>query len=586
MEEIKPPSSDVEEETPAITNNTATETANDNPDADIVMQVIDSENIGTIAGGETRPGAVAVLGPGIFIDNVVAALTGPPSNPGVLNAPVVNDPTPLLEATAVPPDEENPTVYDAVQIEERPLYRKKGFVYGGGGLLVGAALAVGLSLGLAPSRRNSNDSASDNTTPLPLVPSLSPTQSSQPTSTVYFKPIGGGINGKAELDLLGGGISFSKDGQLLAVSAGQLGNGGPGYISVHKFDEESSDYQLIEEITGEMGGDAYGYTLSISANAVNNTLIVGAPFAMNRTGFAYVYRWNDTSFTYDQMGKTLNGNDVGDTFGELVDVSEDGSIVAVGSTGSDVNGDNSGSVYLYKWDEAMLDYIRIATLHGEGPSDKFGYSLSLSSDGKTIAVGSPVAANVRVFEWNETAADYVQQGPSLSGDDGMVTELFGWAVALSGDGSVLAVGELLNLPVDPPLNDNDPEINTAGQVHLYNWDENSLQYEQFGSTLKGDKNKDDFGASIFLSDNGSTMVVGAPMYGIENTGQIKVFQWNESATDYVQLYDSIFGDSFSNYFGGPVSISGDGSVFAAGAVGNSDNGPFSGKVRAYEIPVE
>ena len=121
---------------------------------------------------------------------------------------------------------------------------------------------------------------------------------------------------------------------------------------------------------------------------------------------------------------------------------------------------------------------------------------------------------------------------------------------------------------------------------LYNWDENSLQYQQFGNTLKGDKNKDDFGASIFLSDDGYTMVVGAPMYGFENTGQIKVFQWNESATDYVQLYDSIFGDSFSNFFGGPVSISGDGSVFAAGAVGNSDNGPFSGKVQAYEIPVE
>jgi len=342
------------------------------------------------------------------------------------------------------------------------------------------------------------------------------------------------------------------------------------------WDEDILDYKQIgTTLFGESPGDAFGYSLSASDNLESPYMLaIGSPFALNKTGLAKVYSYDEIDSAFVQMGDTLYGTNPGDIFGELVDISADGSVLAIGSSGSDEGVENAGSIYMYKWDETASSYSLQTSLNGEEVDDGFGFAFSLSSDGYTLAVGSPKknsnTGQVKVFTWSEDTSNY--------------TDEFGWSVSLNEDGSVLAVGSL-QIDIDSP---SDKDVPKAGLVKVYQWNEELSEYTQRGSTLRGDNNGDDFGASIALSDNGGTLIVGAPMNDkgevIADYGQAKVFIWDASALDYMQLGESLYGESQTNYFGGPVAISGDGRIISIGAVGNSNNGPFSGQVTTFVVP--
>ena len=61
---------------------------------------------------------------------------------------------------------------------------------------------------------------------------------------------------------------MSSDGKILAVSAGQMGNNGPGYVTMYKWNETLLDYEPFgETLTGDAAGDGFGYSSSVSEDA-------------------------------------------------------------------------------------------------------------------------------------------------------------------------------------------------------------------------------------------------------------------------------------------------------------------------------
>ena len=125
-------------------------------------------------------------------------------------------------------------------------------------------------------------------------------------------------------------------------------------------------------------------------------------------------------------------------------LSSDGKTLAVGSPYNDGNGTSAGHTRVYVWDGS--DWVqRGDDLDGEGAGDEFGKSVSLTGDGKTLAVGGPDNTNqgytrghVRLYRWDGSA--WVRLGNDLDGESGSAGE-FGFATALSRDGSTLAVGD-------------------------------------------------------------------------------------------------------------------------------------------------
>jgi len=83
------------------------------------------------------------------------------------------------------------------------------------------------------------------------------------------------------------------------------------------------------------------------------------------------------------------------------------------------------------------------TITGEANGDWFSYSVSLSDDAKTLAVGAPWAndfesGRVRVYRTDDSKSGWTQIGEDIDGE--ATYDISGWSVSLSGDGKTVAIG--------------------------------------------------------------------------------------------------------------------------------------------------
>ena len=90
---------------------------------------------------------------------------------------------------------------------------------------------------------------------------------------------------------------------------------------------------------------------------------------------------------WSQKGLDIDGEASGDQSGCAISISNDGNQIAIGASLSDDNGSNSGHVRAYYWDGAA--WVQMGTdIHGEAADDYSGWSVSLSADGNTVAIGA------------------------------------------------------------------------------------------------------------------------------------------------------------------------------------------------------
>jgi hypothetical protein len=92
----------------------------------------------------------------------------------------------------------------------------------------------------------------------------------------------------------------------------------------------------------------------------------------------------------------LDGLAANDNFGHSVSLTSDGTMLAVGSTGTSTN---TGTVYIYKWNTSTSTWGQQDKLNGATQGDNFGWSVSLSSNGDILSISSPVNnnSNIRTF---------------------------------------------------------------------------------------------------------------------------------------------------------------------------------------------
>ncbi|MDA9231830.1 flagellin, partial [Porticoccaceae bacterium] len=120
-----------------------------------------------------------------------------------------------------------------------------------------------------------------------------------------------------------------------------------------------------------------------------------------------------------------------------------------------------------------------------------------------------------------------------------------------------------------------------GHVRIYDW--NSTTWVQRGSDIDGESHGGKSGSAISLSRDKNTLVIGArfAVGGAFGSGNARVFDWN--GTNWIQRGANIDGgEGFGDQFGDAVSISEDGNVIAVGAWSNDGNGANSGNVEVYE----
>lgn len=336
--------------------------------------------------------------------------------------------------------------------------------------------------------------------------------------------------------------------------------------------------QLGADIDGEAADDESGYSISLSADGTR--LAVGAPGNNSNAGHVRVYEWDSMGMSWTQLGVDIDAEAAGDDAGFSVSLSADGTRLAVGAPSNDGNGVGAGHVRVYEWNSMGMSWTQLGTdIDGEAVNDWSGYSVSLSADGTSLAVGAnrsngngTDAGHVRVYEWNSMGMSWTQLGADIDGE--AAEDWSGYSVSLSADGARLAVG----------ANRNDGNGSDAGHVRVYEWDSGGMSWTQLGMDIDGEAADDLSGISVSLSADGTRLAVGANGNDGNGSqaGHVRVHEWDSKGMSWTQMGSDIDGEAADDVSGWSVSLSADGTRLAIGAPFNSGNGGSSGHTRLYE----
>ena len=297
------------------------------------------------------------------------------------------------------------------------------------------------------------------------------------------------------------------------------------------------------------------------------------------SGHVRIYAWNSATSAWEQQGADIDGEAAGDYSGRSVSLSSDGTTVAIGAYGNDGNGDNSGHVRIYAWNSTTSAWEQQgADIDGEAEYDESGRSVSLSSDGTTVAIGAyrndgngSNSGHVRIYAWNSATSAWEQQGADIDGE--AAGDYSGESVSLSSDGTTVAIG----------ANSNDGNGENSGQVRIYAWNSATSAWDQQGADIDGEAAGDRSGESVSLSSDGTTVAIGAHQNdGNGNlSGHVRIYAWNSATSAWDQQGADIDGEAAGDVSGSSVSLSSDGTTVAIGALTNDGNGTDSGHVRIY-----
>lgn len=326
-----------------------------------------------------------------------------------------------------------------------------------------------------------------------------------------------------------------------------------------------------------------------------------------RTYTIEVTRESMASFAQGAYVKASN-TDAEDLFGSHIALSGDGATLAIGAFGEDsnavgINGNqadnsalSSGAVYVFSRANDIWSQQAYLKASNTQTNDVFGRSLTLSDDGSTLAVGAYLedssatgingnatdnagsnSGAVYVFSrangtWSQQA--YVKASNAASGDN------FGNSVALSGDGTTLAVGAWGEDSNATGIGGNpaDNSAPNSGAVYMFR-SSNGVWSQQAYVKASNTEVDDQFGARVALSGDGTTLAVGAwgedgsatSINGDQadnsafNSGAVYVFRrfndvWNQQA--YVKAANTQSDD----WFAFSVALSGDGATLAVSAL--------------------
>ena len=302
-----------------------------------------------------------------------------------------------------------------------------------------------------------------------------------------------------------------------------------------------------------------------------------------------------------------------DNFGFSVALSSDGNTLAVGAMGESsnatgINGDQTdnslagaGAAYVFTRTGTTWSQQAYLKASNTGVGDRFGYELSLSSDGNTLAIGAPdeksnatgingnqtdnsLAIAGATYVFTRTGATWSQQA-YLKASNTSANDYFGLKLSLSSDGNTLAVAASHEDSNATGINGDQTDNSLAGAGAAYVFTRSGTTWSQQAYVKASNTGANDyFGAKLSLSSDGNILAIGANGEDSSATG-INGNQTNNTAYSsgaaYVftrtgttwsqQAYLKASNTDPNDRFGFGLSLNSDGSTLAVGASSESSN---------------
>jgi hypothetical protein len=367
-------------------------------------------------------------------------------------------------------------------------------------------------------------------------------------------------------------MDISNDGMTVAIGANLEDSGSidpsnnslPGTGAAYIFVRTGTIWSQQAYLKASNPGASDNFGTSIALSGDGNTLVVGAYGEASATaadpaddsapaaGAAYVFTRAGTTWTQRAYLKASN-TESADRFGEDVAISADASTLAVsapleGSIAQGIGGDQldnsaieAGAVYVFArvgaaWQQhAYVKASNTALTDATGSYDQFGWSVSLSATGDTLAVGARLEASAAtaingdeqddgaggagaVYVFTRTAGSWSQQA-YIKAPNTTANDFFGESVGLSADGNTLAI--------TAPFEDSgatglgtapaDDSVPNSGAVYVLGRSGTTWSHRAFlkaTNTQAGDSI-----SAVGMSADATTIVLGA---GDEDSGSAGV----------------------------------------------------------------
>jgi hypothetical protein len=354
---------------------------------------------------------------------------------------------------------------------------------------------------------------------------------------------------------------LSGDGNVLAVGAfGEDEYTGAVYVFVRDDMAVWSEQAHLKASNPDIL-DYFGYEVALSADG--KTLAVGAlgeassatgingdqdDNSVNGAGATYVFVRDGMDVWSQQAYVKASNTDGNDFFGGRLALSGDGNVLAVGvpfeqskakgidGNDADNSAHHSGAVYVFVrsgngiWSQQA--YVKASNADAW---DHFGFSVALSNDGQTLAVGAcweasnatgingnqadnSVTRAGAVYVFAKSGSGWWQQAYVKASSFG--ADAFGQELTLSGDGNTLAVGAPAEASNATGIGGNqaDNSRSRAGAVYLFVRNDDSVWSQQAYVKASNPGKNAVFGSAVALSGDGQTMAVSASGEASNATG--------------------------------------------------------------------
>ena len=312
-------------------------------------------------------------------------------------------------------------------------------------------------------------------------------------------------------DQFGASVAISGDKKVVAIGA-YLWDSTYGDIGVvYVYDIIGPSLVFRGYLQAPVAHSTAYFGASVALNYDGTILAVGTLAVNSGAGRVDVYSWSGSSWTSRHAIITASDAGSGDSFGRSVSLDTTGDILVVGAEGWDGTYSAQGAVYRFEWSGSayaqMGGPFTIAVNGG-----RFGWSVSLSGDGSSAAVGMVTytgsfsnQGRVDMIAWSGSAWSQIT---TILPNDPSVNAVFGRSVWLSPDSLTLFVG----------ASGWDGTLTDQGGVYRFDYTTSWVQSEIM--ILSTDPHgSDNFGWSVASDAAMSVVCVGAPTYDNGGTDQ-------------------------------------------------------------------
>mmetsp|Transcript_26058 Transcript_26058/g.39408 ORF Transcript_26058/g.39408 Transcript_26058/m.39408 type:complete len:481 (+) Transcript_26058:156-1598(+) len=379
------------------------------------------------------------------------------------------------------------------------------------------------------------------------------------------------INGMGEsLDLSGSGLHLAIGSNQALINKGR--------VDVLQYHGNRWE-QIGKPLSGDVEGENFGHCVRL--NRIGSILLVSG-FGSDpdgRVGKVQSFTFRDSNNndkaddSWVQFGGDVTGDGLGDRFGAALSMDQKGTAFIVGADGDEQESLSNGYAKIYEMNEEMQEWKFVRRFDGEFGS-RLGNAVAMSGDGKTVCIGErdyrvlgktsgEHEGTGRVRCW--TGTDWLfRKGYELVGD--WIGGAFGYSLSLNEDGTVLAVG------------DRRAGDQKEGGVITYQF--RNDKWHKHGERLSGAGN-DQGGFQVALNAKGDVLAWTARGYdeevGDTDVGIVRVAQY--AYGEWIQVGNDIAGEDEGDWFGESVALSDSGHMLSASS--NKINGEEY--VKTYQL---